>query len=78
MLQTFKTMILSAALGSCFPVFADTPQPYASIRALPATPYHLGDAWVLLNKVQSYSTNVFVDVGSPDGAAARPHPSYQR
>ncbi len=71
MLKVFKPLLLSMALASSCTLLAANPQPYASIHTLPETPYYLADGYILLNLIQTNAANIFVDVGSHEGAAAR-------
>lgn len=60
----FSTMVLGGT--QLFAV-----EPYQSIRHVAYEPYFLENSWILLDKVNSQSTGVFIDVGSPNGEAAR-------
>lgn len=66
----FKQLSLAAALLLTSSLSAA--QPYDSLRALPDQPYFLENGYVLSGKVSSLTTPlIFVDVGSPNGEAAR-------
>lgn len=46
-------------------------EPYDSVKLMPLEPYFIDNGYILLNKVNSLSTTVFIDVESTDGSAAR-------
>lgn len=46
-------------------------EPYDLIRRLPEEPYVFENGYILLEKVNSTNTALFLDVGSPNGEAAR-------
>lgn len=71
MMNRLLTLILAAgALHTSF-MFADDPEPYASIRLVPHESYYLENPYIITDKVALHPEAVFVDVSSKDGAAAR-------
>lgn len=52
-------------------VMADDPQPYASMRNLPATPYYVQDGYIIYDLIQNNQSNTIIDVESHDGGIAR-------
>lgn len=71
MKKSLGTLVTVAALLASASLCADLPQPYASIRNLPATPYYVQDAYTFFNLANTHNAAVIVDVGSQDGSVAR-------
>lgn len=46
-------------------------EPYDSMRVLAYEPYFIPEGYILLDKVNSQGTTAFIDIKSPNGAAAR-------
>lgn len=70
-MRIFKFALLSAILFAQACIFADDPEPYASVRNLPQTPYYVPNGYLIFDRINSRSANVFIDVNSLDGGAAR-------
>lgn len=70
-MKYLNKILMAGILLTNLAVFADDPQPYASIRNLPATPYYVQDGYILYYLINSHNSAVVVDVESPDGGLAR-------
>ncbi len=64
-------MFMGSALLASLSLFADLPQPFASIQNLPQTPYFVQDAYVYYSLMNGNNAAVVVDVESQDGGVAR-------
>lgn len=64
-------IIMSSALLAGVSLYADMPEPYASIHFLPQTPYYVQDAYVLYSLANTHNSAVIIDVESQDGGVAR-------
>lgn len=66
-----KKILLAGLVTASFSIFADLPQPYASIRNMPSIPYYVQDGYVFFQLINSHNSSVIVDVESQDGSVAR-------
>jgi hypothetical protein len=66
-----RKMLMGSALLASLSLFADLPQPFASIQNLPSTPYFVQDAYVFYSLINAQNAAVIVDVESQDGGVAR-------
>lgn len=65
-----KKLLLLSILSFGF-LNADLPEPYASFNQLNYQPFYFEDGWIILNKLTEQNAEVFIDVESPYGEAAR-------
>lgn len=66
-----KNTLFAGIVLANLSLFANLPQPYASIDNLPQTPYFVLDGWVYFNLIDTHNAAVIVDVDSQDGSVAR-------
>ncbi|HSW86499.1 MAG TPA: hypothetical protein VLG49_03245 [Rhabdochlamydiaceae bacterium] len=71
MKKYLKNTLFAAVLSTNLSLFADVPQPYASVNNLPQMPYYVLDGWVFFNLINTFNAGVIVDVDSQDGSVAR-------
>jgi|GEM_PF-4303650 len=71
MKKYFGQIFMCGAILTSISLHADIPQPYASIRNLPQTPYFVQDGYIYYNLVDTYKVAVVIDVESQDGGVAR-------
>lgn len=62
---------LAAGMFIASSIYAQYPEPYESVRNLPATPYYVQDAYIYYDLIHSRNLNVIVDVESHEGGVAR-------
>lgn len=70
-MKYLNKILLAGMLLANVAIYADLPQPYSSIRSLPATPYYVQDGWTFYNLIQTNNAAVVVDIESQDGGVAR-------
>jgi hypothetical protein len=71
MKKYFGKIFMSGAILVGASLYADLPQPYASIHNLPQTPYFVQDGYIFYNFVNTNNVAVVIDVESQDGGLAR-------
>lgn len=64
-----KLVCLVATFAAGMSLYAT--EPYDSIRLVSYEPYFFENGWILIDKVNSQNTTVFIDVESQSGEAAR-------
>lgn len=69
-MKYLKKLFLGIVLATSL-VYADEPQPYASVNTLPMTPYYVQDGYIFYSLIQSLNAATIIDVESQDGGVAR-------
>ena len=69
-MKYLKNLFLAGFLLANLSAYA-APEPYASVRDLPFTPYFVQDGYVFYSLIESHNAAVIVDVESQDGSVAR-------
>jgi hypothetical protein len=71
MKKCFGKIFMSGAFLAGASLYANLPQPYASINNLPQTPYYVQDGYTIYNLANTHNAAVVIDVESQDGGVAR-------
>jgi hypothetical protein len=71
MKKFLSSIALSGMLLTNLSLFADLPEPYASVHDLPSTPYYVIDGYVFYALASAHQSAVIIDVESLDGSVAR-------
>jgi hypothetical protein len=71
MKKCFRKIFMSGTILAGVSLYADVPQPYASIHSLPQTPYFVQDGYTIYSLANTHNVGVVIDVESQDGGVAR-------
>src|SRR5438128_2515324 len=71
MMKVLKQAFFGALLLCNFSLSADDPEPYVSIHNLSYVPYYVENGYLLMDRINTHSASIVIDVDSENGGGAR-------